>query len=172
MPQMKFVLAAAMILLGLSSSAAQPFTGQAVVTDGDTIEIHGTRIRLWGIDAVESKQLCWDSQSRVHQCGRISANALARFIGRRVVSCEQKSVDQYGRPVATCSIGDEDMGEWLVREGYAIDYVKYSNGAYARAQEIARAKDAGLWQMSWQYPENFRACMKTKGGKIDKCSQQ
>ena len=32
--------------------------GQASIIDGDTLEIHGARIRLWGIDAPESSQLC------------------------------------------------------------------------------------------------------------------
>lgn len=169
---MRFALAFAMILFGVSSAAAQTFTGQAVVTDGDTIEIHGTRIRLWGIDAVEAKQLCWDAQSRALRCGLIASVALAEFIARRVVHCEQLSVDRDGRPVATCSIGGGDIGDWLVREGYAIDYVKYSKGAYAKAQDIARANDAGLWKMEWQLPENYRACMKKKGGRIAACSQQ
>lgn len=170
--RMRPILKAAIFLLSSSSAFAQDFSGQAVVTDGDTIEMHGVRIRLWGIDAVESKQLCWDAQSRARQCGRIAANALAEFIGRRVVSCRQISRDRNRRPVAICSVDNEDIGEWLVGEGFAIDYVKYSKGAYANPQEVARKSDAGLWQMSWQYPENFRACMKTKGGNIAKCSQQ
>jgi endonuclease YncB( thermonuclease family) len=32
--------------------------GIASVVDGDTIEIHGTRIRIFGVDAPESAQLC------------------------------------------------------------------------------------------------------------------
>jgi len=30
----------------------------ASVIDGDTIEVHGQRIRIHGIDAPESRQLC------------------------------------------------------------------------------------------------------------------
>ena len=49
----------ALMLLLLSSAAlADSFVGQASVIDGDTLEIHGTRIRLWGVDAPESTQLC------------------------------------------------------------------------------------------------------------------
>jgi endonuclease YncB( thermonuclease family) len=41
-----------------SPTFADNLTGQASIIDGDTLEIHGTRIRLWGIDAPESNQLC------------------------------------------------------------------------------------------------------------------
>lgn len=41
-----------------TTAAAEDLVGRASVIDGDTIEIHGTRIRLWGIDAPESDQLC------------------------------------------------------------------------------------------------------------------
>jgi hypothetical protein len=37
---------------------ADNLAGQASIIDGDTLEVHGTRIRLWGIDAPESSQLC------------------------------------------------------------------------------------------------------------------
>ena len=48
------------LILVSSTGAARPadLIGQASVIDGDTLEIHGTRIRLWGIDAPESSQLC------------------------------------------------------------------------------------------------------------------
>lgn len=44
-----------LLLLPLSISA-ETITGVASVTDGDTLEIRGTRIRLHGIDAPESSQ--------------------------------------------------------------------------------------------------------------------
>jgi hypothetical protein len=42
--------AAAALALFASSDMAQSddLTGQASIIDGDTLEIHGTRIRLWG----------------------------------------------------------------------------------------------------------------------------
>jgi endonuclease YncB( thermonuclease family) len=52
-------IAALLVLLSTSATSAEPIndatniTGQASIIDGDTLEIHGTRIRLWGIDAPE-----------------------------------------------------------------------------------------------------------------------
>jgi endonuclease YncB( thermonuclease family) len=50
---------AALILGSMSAALADDdLTGQASIIDGDTLEIHGTRVRLWGVDAPESSQLC------------------------------------------------------------------------------------------------------------------
>jgi hypothetical protein len=35
-----------------SPAVADNLAGQASIIDGDTLEIHGARIRLWGIDAL------------------------------------------------------------------------------------------------------------------------
>jgi len=106
-----------MLLLLSSTAFAIDFVGQASVIDGDTLEIHGTRIRLWGVDAPESSQLCRGADSNLYRCGASAANDLD--IARRPVNCTPISEDQYGRSVATCSGGGTDLGEWLVRNGLA-----------------------------------------------------
>jgi endonuclease YncB( thermonuclease family) len=80
--------------------ADRRLSGQARIIDGDTLEIHGTRIRLWGIDAPESSQLCRGEDSEQYRCGAKAANDLDAFIARRPVSCIPISLDQYGRTVA------------------------------------------------------------------------
>jgi endonuclease YncB( thermonuclease family) len=93
----------ALILALLAGVAlADDFVGQASVIDGDTLEVHGTRIRLWGVDAPESSQLCRGEDSLQHRCGAQAANSLDAFIARRPVNCIPLSLDQYGarsRPV-------------------------------------------------------------------------
>jgi endonuclease YncB( thermonuclease family) len=78
---------AALILAPASAGAADNLAGQASVIDGDTLEIHGTRIRLWGIDAPESSQLCRGEDSLQYRCGAKAANGLDAFIAGRPVSC-------------------------------------------------------------------------------------
>ncbi len=154
-----------------SSDLASPaeLTGQASVIDGDTIEIHGMRIRLWGIDAPESTQLCRGADSDLYRCGAKAANDLDAFIAQRPVSCKPVSQDQYGRTVATCSVGGIDLGEWLVRGGLALDWPQYSRGQYEAAQRAADRAGQGIWAGSYVEPWLYRACIRL-GGRPANCS--
>jgi endonuclease YncB( thermonuclease family) len=98
----------------VSAALADELTGQASVIDGDTLEIHGSRIRLWGIDAPESAQLCRGEDSQQYRCGARAANELDGFIASSVVRCLPINLDRYGRTVATCSVGGADLGGRLV----------------------------------------------------------
>ena len=145
--------AALLILLSVWSPAlAGDLSGQASIIDGDTLEIHGTRIRLWGIDAPESSQLCRDEDSSLYRCGAQAANDLDAFIARRPVSCLFVGLDQYGRTVATCLAGGADLGEWLVRNGLALDWPQFSKGRYAAAQHDAEHVGRGIWKGSYVEP--------------------
>src|SRR5260370_1282948 len=93
-----------LMLLMLSGGAlADDFVGQASVVDGDTLDIHGTRIRLWGVDAPESSQLCRGADSNLYRCGAKAANDLDSFIARRPVNCTPVAGGQYDRICASCA---------------------------------------------------------------------
>jgi endonuclease YncB( thermonuclease family) len=146
-----------------SLATADDLIGQASVIDGDTLEIHGTRIRLWGIDAPESTQLCRGEDSLPYRCGAQSANDLDAFIARRPVDCLPMNLDQYGRTVATCSTGGVDLGEWLISNGLALDWPHYSKGRYKIAQHNAEHAGRGLWKGSYVEPWLYRACIRAQG---------
>ncbi|WP_311966815.1 thermonuclease family protein [Bradyrhizobium australiense] len=118
------------LIASCSISPCAAIDGQASIVNGDTLEFHGTRIRLWGIDAPESSQLCRGEDSLPYRCGANAANELDAFIAGRAVSCEAVGRDVYGRTVATCSVEAIDLGAWLVRNGLALDWPKYSKGQY------------------------------------------
>ncbi|WP_298253163.1 thermonuclease family protein [Bradyrhizobium sp.] len=158
-----------MFLLGSSTSFANDLIGQASIIDGDTLEIHGTRIRLWGVDAPESSQLCRGADSNLYRCGANAANDLDTFIARRPVTCTPVSEDQYGRSVAICSVGGADLGEWLVRNGLALDWPQYSKGKYNSAQRDADRSGRGMWAGSYVAPWLFRGCIRA-GGAPTNCS--
>ncbi|MER9316340.1 thermonuclease family protein [Mesorhizobium sp. M0659] len=153
-------LAVSFALILFSSAipaAAQPLVGVASVIDGDTLEIHGTRIRLNGIDAPESDQLCRDAVGNKYRCGQKAALALDDFLkARRLASCIEVDRDRYKRMVAVCTAAGVDIGEWMVRQGWALDWKRYSAGFYARAQREAMAARRGIWSGSFTAPWEWR----------------
>nr|WP_146691135.1 thermonuclease family protein [Bradyrhizobium canariense] len=153
----------ALVLGPISIVFADDLTGQASIIDGDTLEIHGTRIRLWGVDAPESSQLCRGEDSEQYRCGAQAANDLDAFIARRPVSCLPISLDRYGRTVATCSVGGADIGDWLVRNGLALDWPEYSKRKYEAAQHDAEEAGRGIWKGSYVEPWLYRICIRASG---------
>lgn len=143
--------------------------GQASVIDGDTIDIHGTRLRLFGIDAPEHDQLCRDRSGGSYRCGQFAANALAEFIGGQTVACVDVDRDRYGRSVAVCTAGKVDLADWLVRGGLAVDWARYSKGGYTSAEAEARGKQRGMWAGRFVDPWRYRQCI-GEGGRPDVCS--
>lgn len=129
--------------------------GRASVIDGDTIEIHGQRIRLHGIDAPEKGQPCFDASGKVYRCGQIAAMALDEFIGASPVSCRERDVDRYGRTVADCRVRGEDIELWLVRSGHAFAYRRYSSD-YIGAEQEAKNNRRGIWAGHTQAPREWR----------------
>ena len=125
-----------------------------IVTDGDTIRIGDERIRFSGIDAPEIKQTCI-YQEIEFKCGEFSKNLLIEKISNQEVSCIIESKDQYGRTLAECFVGKESLSSYLVREGYAFAYRKYSD-KFIPDEEYAQSKGNGMWSMEFLFPWDFR----------------
>lgn len=145
---------------GASAASPEALAGRASVIDGDTIEIHGERIRILDIDAPESRQLCFTNgglyEGGAWPCGHKAAWALSNWIGQQTVVCEPTKKDRYGRWLARCAVGGTDIAEWLAEEGWAVPYrdckCEVVRGAAARAQ----AADAGIWTGTFQVPWDWR----------------
>ena len=135
------------------------FKGNAKVIDGDTIKIKGRRIRLYGIDAPESRQSCKKGNGRAYRCGAVTTVSLRKFIRQsQPITCYQKTTDQYGRSVANCFRADgANLASSLVAAGLALDWPKYSGGKYASHQLQARANFKGLWGGKFERPWDYRA---------------
>ena len=126
--------------------------GKAIIIDGDTIKISGEKIRFAGIDTPEKNKIGHE----------FSKQKLKQKIDNNIVTCiREKKLDPWGRTVAECFIGNESISSYMVKNGYACDYVKYSKRKYAKEQEYAQSKKLGIWKMnfdsSWE-----KKCKKNK----------
>jgi endonuclease YncB( thermonuclease family) len=149
----RIVISAIAVFLALPCAAAD-IMGQATVIDGDTIEIHDRRIRLFGIDAPEAPQTC-TANGKTYLCGQQAALALADKIGRGVVNCEQRDIDRYGRIVAICFAGGVDLGSWLVERGWALAFRRYST-TYVTQEQVAESAGRGMWRGEFVMPWEWR----------------
>ncbi|MEW5312535.1 MAG: hypothetical protein WDW38_004164 [Sanguina aurantia] len=149
------------------SPATSVIQGSARITDGDTLVIGDQRIRLFGVDAPESKQLCKDAKGSDYACGLTAKQALVDKVASQAVRCEVKNMDQYGRFVAACSVpgsgGSQDLGAHMASNGMAVAYRQYSN-EYIPLEEAARAARKGIWQGSFQVPAEWRKQSKASPG--------
>ena len=128
--------------------------GDVTVIDGDTLDIGGTRIRLHGIDAPESGQTCADGPYR-WSCGQHATQALSNLIANRGVVCRSKGRDSYGRTIGACRAGAIDINAWMVRQGLALAYERYSRD-YVEQQRAARASGNGMWRGTFVEPWRWR----------------
>lgn len=133
-----------------------PNTSQLVVHDGDTLRLGSQRVRLWGIDAPELEQTC--HQGAVSQpCGKLARDALIKLIGQSQLSCTTIETDRYGRNVARCEATGIDLNRTMVVEGWALDYERYSGGAYQTEQARAEKAQLGIWAMEFETPWQWRS---------------
>lgn len=132
------------------SAAAEPqegrpsvLTGSATITDGDTIKVGGTKIRLNGFDTPERGSVCGNTDVYM-----AASKALAGFIGKSDVTCGLTGEKTFDRFVGTCSVNGTDLGDFMVESGWGRDWPRFSGGKYAAAEKAARTDQRGLWGLS------------------------
>uniref|UniRef100_UPI0022EAB59B thermonuclease family protein n=1 Tax=Falsiroseomonas oryzae TaxID=2766473 RepID=UPI0022EAB59B len=148
--------AAAVLGWGLfgEGSGAPALVGRPEVVDADTLAIGSARVRLAGLDAPEAAQTCARG-GVAWACGQDATLALRRFLQAETVRCVPEGRDRFDRILARCWAGDADIGAWLVREGLAVAYTRYS-WRYLPEQAEAWWHGRGLWGGSFDSPEDWR----------------
>lgn len=130
---------------------ARSLVGPAQAIDGDSIRLLDEELRLEGLDAPEFRQTCRDAAGRTLACGREARRALQDKLMSGMTRCEIGKADRYGRGLARCWQGSEEINAWLVREGHAVAY-----GGYASEEAQARAARRGIWALDFERPEAWR----------------
>ena len=131
------------------------FASHVTVIDGDTIRLGDVKIRFSGIDAPEINQTCVASEGKV-ACGKISKDILIAKVTNNKISCTDEGKDVYGRVLGECFVNGESLSSYLVREGFAFAYRKYSN-KYIQDEEYAKFNNLGMWSMEFEYPWDYRS---------------
>jgi endonuclease YncB( thermonuclease family) len=143
------------IIFSTPYRVSDPIIGRATVVDGDTIRIHETRIRLGGIDAPEKSQLCGGSDGKAYRCGQQAGESLRDLIGVSSVTCLPVDEDRYRRVVAICYTDGKDLNRWMVQQGFAYAYRRYSRG-YEPDEDLARNSRTGFWAGTFRNPADYR----------------
>ena len=141
--------------LVFSPAYAPDLTGVPRIVDGDTLVIGSTKVRLQGIDAPETDQICLNANGDDWTCGIEVRNEHVTHVAGREIRCSSNGIDAYQRTLGTCYLDDEDLNAWMVQEGWALAYVQYSK-AYVHTEEDARTQLRGLWQGAFIAPWDWR----------------
>ena len=124
----------------VNSSEKNFAKGKARIIDGDTIEINKEKIRFGGINSPERNEVGYKLAKD---------NLTKKIINKTLICIREKNKDRYSRTVAECFINRESVSSFMVKKGYACDYVYYSKGKYAEEQKYAKANKLGIWGMKY-----------------------
>lgn len=139
---------------GHKKPAIAEYSGQPSHGDGDSFELQGFDIRLYGIDAPELDQTCMRN-GKEYACGVEARNFLHRFVRNSTVQCEGREIDHYDRVIAECSVNGKDLAAEIVRAGWAVSYLSYGS-PYLGEEAEAENKKRGIWAGDFQEPKEFR----------------
>lgn len=133
--------------------------GRADVKDADTVGIDGYNIRLDGIDALEKNQTCVRDDGTAWDCGEDARRAVEKHLAEKEVVCDRLSLG-LGRFRGLCRVDGEDLNRWVVRQGWAFAYRRFSND-YIDDEGAARRARKGAWAGTpptppWEWRRNRR----------------
>ncbi len=101
-------------------------------------------------------QLCLDTKGERWTCGAAARDELIKHAGSKPWTCIMRRVtDRRGRIVARCEVEGEDIQAWLVRNGWALAYERFSRD-YEADEKAAREARAGMWQGAFIAPWDWR----------------
>ena len=148
------------IALAVIAIVGPTWAADGVATDGDTLRVNDRMFRLDGIDAPEIDQTCLDDSAKVWPCGVEARDRLNAHINNRPVQCEDRGPDPFypKRRMGICLIPGEalTLNQWLVLEGWAINFEPYAKGRFTDEESDARENWRGIWGACFAEPRDVR----------------
>ena len=162
----KLLISFFIIFIWFQSLNSEEIYGMPKIIDGDTVHVKSKKIRLEGIDAPEIKQQCQKTYLQIsaivsfnfkknYSCGIISKKKLIDKINKSKINCIASGWDRYKRYLATCYKDKINLNKWMVRNGLAVAYKRYSKD-YLRDEAYAKENKLGIWKGSFERPEKWR----------------
>lgn len=115
---------------------------QPVATAAGVIKAKGHTITVSGVDVVKPGETCTDSAGKAWKCGLRARTAFRAFLRGRAVSCAAPPKGGSDPVAADCKVGGQDIGAWLVKNGWARSL---DGGPYAEAGDAARKARKGIF---------------------------
>jgi len=133
------------------------FSGNTKVLDGDSIKVGGKEVRLFGLDAPEFKQTCFNAKNQEYACGQASFEFLTNLVSAQNVRCDYSGKDKYDRFLGKCFIGELSINQEIVKNGHAVIYNFSESDEKMDALEAqAKSNKRGIWQGAFQLPKDYR----------------
>lgn len=114
---------------------------QPIAPAAGVIEAEGYSVAVWGIDIVERDETCTDG-GKSWACGIRARTAFRAFLRGRAVVCTVPPEGGRHLIAAECRVGNQDIGQWLIENGWAR---AAENGPYVEAGDKARAARKGIF---------------------------
>jgi endonuclease YncB( thermonuclease family) len=140
------------------------------ISDGDSLTLlvdgdQQLKVRLAGIDSPEKKQ----------SFGNAAKKALSDKVFSQNIRLEVRGTDKYGRTLGIVRLGEQDINEFMIEQGFAWHFKKYAKdqppdeaALYSEAENVARNNKKGLWvQDDPTPPWEYRAINRAKAKKQD-----
>jgi len=128
--------------------------GPAIVLGSDALMLNGTIFRFNGLDGVEFHQSCF-VDGKAWACGASATRALQTLLEGIMVTCTPTGERSGDGDFAVCASDQGDIGETMVRQGWAMANPSQSD-AYVAAEQAARENGEGIWRGLVLEPWAFR----------------
>ena len=76
-------------------------------------------------------------------CGQRAYMTLRALLAQRPITCSFKPISV--PPKAVCSVDDQDIAQFLLREGWAEFPIDVTDQAHVEASELAHSRGLGIW---------------------------
>ncbi|TIT01264.1 thermonuclease family protein [Mesorhizobium sp.] len=114
---------------------------QPVAPAAGVIEAKGYSVAVSGIDIVRQDETCTDG-AKSWTCGARARTAFRAFLRGRAVVCTVPPEGGRDLVAAECRVGNQDVGQWLIENGWAR---ATKTGPYVEAGDKARTARKGIF---------------------------